>query len=312
MGASFLEIIDTVDGFPYDKGSNGFYSLIAHDGKTPLGYVSKTVAPYFGNETGVHLDHTTLTITIDSDLDTLEKRSEAFKQIALNWKQLEFFKKDLADGWRDELYTVYNPTHCPYMLLERAFSVLIGVITYGVHINGYIPSNKSSNGKMKLWIPRRSSTKPTYPGMLDNTVAGGLGYPHGLFETVIKECHEEAGLDKDYITNNVKNAGALLYLYWQKNQLIERVQPEVEFIYDLCFNDETSIVPHPVDGEAEDFQLLDVDQVVEKLKNLEFKPNCRMVVIDFLIRHGYLDPEIEHNFLEIQSRSHRRMPFPTL
>lgn len=44
---------------------------------------------------------------------------------------------------------------------------LLGVRQYGVHMNGYI---YDADSELKMWIGRRSPTKPTYPGMLDNTV----------------------------------------------------------------------------------------------------------------------------------------------
>lgn len=312
--ANFKSIIEQVDSFPYHKGSNGLFTLIAHDGVTSLGYVTQIVAQMFDKEDGTVVDFEELKITIDPLLDTEAKRTQRFKEIAQDWKQLNIFEADLKHGWRDELYTIFNPSHCPYMLVERAFSVLIGVITYGVHINGYIPADRSVDGKVKFWIPRRSATKQTYPGMLDNTVAGGLGYPHGLFDTVIKECQEEAGLPSEFVKKSIKSAGVLLYMYYPPTPVngIERVQPEVEYIYDLPFGDETSIIPQPEDGEAEDFQLLDIDEVMSQLRAGQFKPNCGMVIVDFLLRHGLIDPESEPDYLEIQSRCHRLLPFPTL
>ena len=44
---------------------------------------------------------------------------------------------------------------------------LLGIRQYGVHMNGYI---YDADNELKMWIGRRSPTKPTYPGMLDNTV----------------------------------------------------------------------------------------------------------------------------------------------
>jgi len=44
---------------------------------------------------------------------------------------------------------------------------LLGVRQYGVHMNGFF---YDTDGGVKMWIGRRSPTKPTYPGMLDNTV----------------------------------------------------------------------------------------------------------------------------------------------
>ena len=37
-------------------------------------------------------------------------------------------------------------------------------------MNGYV----ERNGMKFLWIGKRSEVKPTYPGMLDHLVAGGL------------------------------------------------------------------------------------------------------------------------------------------
>lgn len=44
---------------------------------------------------------------------------------------------------------------------------LLGILQYGVHMNGYV---RTEAGGFKLWIARRSETKATYPGMLDNMV----------------------------------------------------------------------------------------------------------------------------------------------
>ncbi|CAK7903194.1 hypothetical protein CAAN1_07S06282 [[Candida] anglica] len=307
---TFLSVIEQVDNFPYVL-SEEYYFLVANDiNSTVLGYLSPEIAQLFSFEQDFEVDHVKKTVQISSTLDTFEKRNECFAKVASSWRSKPQFLENLHKGWRNELFCVYNPTSVPYLLVERSFSVLLGVPTYGVHIMGYIPSNKSNNGKLKLWIPRRSSTKPTYPGKLDNTVAGGLGYPYGLFDTVIKECAEEAGLDEEYVRSHVKSSGVVSYMYKpNENDLI--VQPEIEYTYDLIFDNETDVVPHPVDGEAESFTLMDIDEVLERIQNNEFKPNCALITIDFLIRHGYITPEDDENYLEIVSRCHRRIPFPT-
>ena len=38
-----------------------------------------------------------------------------------------------------------------------------------MHINGYVSGAEGQ----RLWLARRSATKPTWPGMLDHIVAGG-------------------------------------------------------------------------------------------------------------------------------------------
>ncbi|CAA6666290.1 unnamed protein product [Spirodela intermedia] len=57
-----------------------------------------------------------------------------------------------------------------FFSLERAAAPYFGIKAYGVHMNGYIEKDE----KKYLWIGKRSESKPTYPGMLDHLVAGGL------------------------------------------------------------------------------------------------------------------------------------------
>lgn len=312
---TFLLVIDKVDTLPYLVDSS-YYYLVAHDGVTKIGYLTTEIVSYFESEKAFIVDHTAKSVSLSPSLDTFELRNATFASVAQSWKAKSEFEECLAKGWRNELYTVYNPSSTPYLLLERAFSVLLGVITYGVHINGYVSLENTSNGKLKLWIPRRSPTKPTYPGKLDNTIAGGIGYPYGIWESVVKECFEEGGLPEEFVKLHVKLNGVVLYMIqpnkFNNSKVTEGVvvQPEVEYIYDLEFDNETDVVPYPEDGEAESFTLMEVDDVLKRLRNDEFKPNCGLILIDFLIRHGYITPENEPNYHELVSRVHRRMPFP--
>jgi len=57
--------------------------------------------------------------------------------------------------------------------------------------------------------------------------------------------------------------------------------------------------------------LMDMEQVKAELAKGSFKPNCSLVLLDFFIRHGIITPENESDYLEIGSRLHRRLEFPT-
>lgn len=305
---SLLPIIEEVDSFPY-AGDEFYWQFRSHQDAL-LGYIVPEIAARMLEPALAHyfdVDQDAKVVKISSNLSDFEKRNAALAEIASQWRDSD---QNLALGWRDELYTVFSPRAVPYMLLERAFSVLLGVVTYGVHINGYVPAEKTSDGILKMWIPRRSATKATYPGKLDNTIAGGLAYPHGIWENVVKECWEEGGLDSDFVHRQVRAAGVISYTC-QPYGLRGHVQPEVEYIYDLEFLSESENAPHPVDGEAEDFQLMSIDEVRLRVLAGEFKPNCGLVIADFLIRHGHVTPENEPNYMEIVSRLHRRFPFAT-
>ena len=49
--------------------------------------------------------------------------------------------------------------------------------------------------------------------------------------------------------------------------------------------------PANADGEISDFYLWPMDRVIETVRDTDdFKFNCALVVIDFLIRHGFIGP----------------------
>jgi 8-oxo-dGTP pyrophosphatase MutT (NUDIX family) len=235
-----------------------------------------------------------------------EKRSNAIATIVNRWRQQGTF--DVLKGWRNELYAVYCPTSQLYFVIERCAACLFGLVTYGIHMIGYIPATEEK--PMRIWVPRRSLTKPTYPGKLDNTVAGGIGYPAGIYETLVKECAEEAGLDADYVDRHAVATGVVTYCFQAEHTLETEAgvyQPEVEYTYDLVMEEGT--IPKPVDGEVQEFNLLTVDQVKQELAKGNFKYNTSLITVDFFIRHGIITPENESDFLEIVARSHRKLEY---
>lgn len=308
---SLLKAVESVDNVSSEDLEDVFL-LKTHDKKESIGYVLPFVVDKIKQvdvDDVFEINSNHKTITINVRLDTLEERNKAIASIALKLRN----KNELytLKGWRDELYTVYYPSHEPYLLVERAFSPLLGIVMYGIHVNGYIPPELSSTGEIQFWVPRRSLTKPTFPGMLDNTIAGGIGYPYGVWDTLIKESYEEAGMSEEYIKANVKSVGMVSYIFSHgpgNKDETGLIQPEMEMIFDLIFDKDT--IPTPIDGETENFELLSLDEILFELDNGKFKANCGIILIDFLIRHGYITTENEPNYLQIISHLHRPFKFP--
>lgn len=304
---SLLEIVKKCDSAPYSP-LNDYYTFTAHEG-TPLGYLTPLVVAELKKETDtVSVDDDKKTVTILAQLDTCEKRSEAFEKLGDKWRAQKLF--DVLEGWRNEKYAIYNPTGTVYFLMERAVTALFGVVTYGVHIVGFVPGQSAKDAR--IWVPKRALTKPTWPGYLDNTVAGGVGYPASLWETAVKECGEEAGLEPSYVEPRLASTGVVSYLYRATDDLSDElsvIQPEVEYVMDLEMDEAT--VPAPADGEVESFELLSVERVLELIKEGKFKPNTALITIDFLIRRGVIGVE-QPGYVDILCHSHRKLPFPLL
>jgi hypothetical protein len=58
-----------------------------------------------------------------------------------------------------------------------------------------------------------------------------------------------------------------------------------------------SIAPQADGDEVGSFHLLPIDDIAQMVRDEDvFKPNCNLVIIDFLLRHGLLTAENEPDF----------------
>lgn len=105
------------------------------------------------------------TVIFSDHLQTMDQRTKAVSAVVDQWRQDKTFPA-LA-GWRDELYPVYGSDGRPAFVMERAATPLLGVATFGVHVNVF---TLDTHGKIKMWVARRAATKPTWPNCLDNCV----------------------------------------------------------------------------------------------------------------------------------------------
>ncbi|XP_056416993.1 uncharacterized protein LOC130358167 [Hyla sarda] len=196
--------------------------------------------------------------------------------------------------WRDELYEVKGLFSDPPLLsMERAATPLLGVPRYGVHVNGFLRRGTD----VFMWIARRSLTKPNYPGKLDHLAAGGISAGDGVWETLLKECTEEACIPES-IASKARPAGTVSYAYQQDGA----VYLECQFVYDLEVPE--SFQPRVGDGEVQEFYLWPLEKVTDAIATQEFKPNCALVVLDFLMRRGHIRPDTEKFYTKFVENLH--------
>lgn len=191
-------------------------------------------------------------------------------------------ERGLISGWRGEHYPVAGSFSAPQLFtMERAAIPLFGIRAYGVHMNGYVRAGK----KLKMWVGKRSLTKPTAPGKLDQLVAGGQPAGLSLKENLVKECKEEADIPESLARRAIP-VGGISYC----TERSEGLRNDVLFLYDLEVPEDFQ--PHNTDGEIDSFHLWPIERVIEVVRDTDdFKFNCGLIVIDFLIRWGYLEPE---------------------
>ena len=222
----------------------------------------------------------TLAESLDTEATPAAERTQAVAEVVQRLRE-----EGHIDGWRDELYPVNRTWSEPaFLLIERAAVPWFGVRAYGVHMNGFV---RGADG-LKMWVARRSLSKPTGPGKLDQMVAGGQPADIGLYDNMLKECAEEAGIPLA-IARHVRAVGSITHAL----ETDVGFRPDVIFNFDLELPEDFS--PVNTDGEVEAFYLWPIEQVMERVRDSdEFKFNCALVIIDFLVRHGYLaadDPD---------------------
>lgn len=343
---TFLDLVNACDNFrlPENHRADAASSSLTHDTLVPWTLSQSLDSPVVGllkpeiidllREEGdkfwiipdpATVPRSTYRVSFHPSIDTPAKRTDVMKKLCERWRDSGSIYQDIIGPkkWRNEMYPVYrNPfgVHRAHDLkagddsddgnyafeMERSACALFGVITYGVHMTIY---QQAHGSEMQIWVPTRSRTKQTWPGYLDNSVAGGIPSGMSVFESLVKEAAEEASIDQEITSKYAKCAGSISY-YRQTSA--GWLQPEIEYVYDMKIPDDgdtTLFQPKPADGEVESFNLLPLHVVISKMKQGLFKANCAVVLIDFLIRHGYLTPDNDPDFMEIITRIHGRFHY---
>lgn len=225
-------------------------------------------------------------IELADNLKSAESRTDAMAQVLAQLR-----KEDRVPGWRDELYPATTSFGTPSLFdMERAAVPLFGVRGYGVHINGIVTDGDT----MSMWIGRRSMSKPTGPGKLDQMVAGGQPAGMSLRDNMVKECAEEAGVPGDLAAKAI-SVGVVSYI----TERDEGLRHDILYNFDLRLPGDFK--PMNTDGEVSDFYFWPIEQVAKTIRDTDgFKFNSALVIIDFLVRHGLIDAD-DPDYTEIVS-----------
>jgi 8-oxo-dGTP pyrophosphatase MutT (NUDIX family) len=190
-------------------------------------------------------------VALAERLATYQARTEAVAAA------LEVLRAEgLIAGWRDEQYEVYaEASGEPLFRIERAAVKRFGVRGRAVHVNGVVQTGRG----WSMWIARRADSRPTDPGKLDNLVGGGVACGHDAWQTLIKECREEAGIPF-FVAEDARLRDTLAFDYLVPDGLDSN---EVE-VFDLLLP--SGFAPRNEDGEVAGFELLAFEEVRERLR----------------------------------------------
>lgn len=212
----------------------------------------------------------------------------------------------------DDLFPILHKEHSEYfrvvgarsfVQVERFAAPLFGIATRGAHLTGYV---RDDDGGIKIWVARRSRHLFSYPGLLDSTVAGGIKASDTPLACIKAESTEEACLPPDLVSTSLEPAGAITLA--NINATSKLFHSDIIYVFDLEMPGD--VIPRPGDDEVEEFVLMECGEVIERMSKGEFKPNVCPVMIDFLVRRGFVTKENEGDFEEIRRRLRREIPMP--
>lgn len=181
-------------------------------------------------------------------------------------------------GWRGETYAIRaEPGGNAVFHIERAAVRFFGLTSSAAHLNGFFLQDE----KPTIWIARRAATKATDPGMLDNLVAGGVTTGEDAWQTLLRECGEEAGIP-GALALKARPAGTLRLC----RDVPEGLNSEVLHAYDLPLPPDFR--PRNVDGEVSEFQSLAAGALIERIAGGELSVAAGLVAADFALRHNLM------------------------
>ena len=296
--------------FPYGSAANEYYGLYLPNDDEPHGYLlPDTVAKMpWTSKFDIRHDHPRRVTVLDisNGTQTAEAINAAFQDVITPAIEQKLFH--VFNGQHSEPFAIAGARYEGQVKLERFATPLFGITTRGAHMIAYTSTSEG----MKLWISRRAKHLYICPDMLDSTVAGGVKSGVSPLQTLIEESDEEASLSEGLVRRLAKCRGVVSHMSLTGELFPGEkglVCPDYVYIYDIELPGD--VTPKPHDDEVSGFYLMGVEEVQDALLKGEFKPDSGAVVVEFLIRHGFITPENEPNFVEISMRLHRRLPFRT-
>jgi 8-oxo-dGTP pyrophosphatase MutT (NUDIX family) len=176
-------------------------------------------------------------------------------------------------GWRNEEFAWLDHNGHLCFRIERAAFRTFGFRSMATHINGYTKSGL-------LWLGRRSETKSTDPGKLDNIAAGGISADETPWVCAKRELWEEAGVPPQ-IADQVEPVGRI---HMRRPISGRGFHDEQLFIYDLELPDQ--FVPTNHDGEVSGFIQISLAEATARILADEFTSDAAFVTADYILRRN--------------------------
>ncbi|KAM3505303.1 hypothetical protein MY11210_008025 [Beauveria gryllotalpidicola] len=323
--SAFHKVIDA--GNKFDGDLDNMWKFCILNNSKPVGYMAEEFANQMDWEgTFFKVCENTRTIHLNPDLLPGEDATEVCKQQFTRLCEINRSKfNGLLDKWlsRKPSFQAIRFLESPGAMLEIPTPLrgIFGIVTAGVHLNVYTTINE----QIFMWVSKRSQTT-SYPGMMDQLVAGGMDPEDGYdaWTALEHEAWEEAGLVLDRASRKLMTEGRAdlgtvegpwrISFYDRKNRdagdAHGHIEPGVRFVFDAEFDPDHVFAPS-TDDAVGCFILKSVDEVTEDMLNGKWKPNSALAALDFLLRKGCIVDGGDGTIDELRARLQRPLPLAT-
>jgi len=229
--------------------------------------------------------------------ELFQQRTEAFAQVT----------KTVISRQHSDIYPVYpfvesmdpinDNNNVVLAHVNRSIAPYLGIDSVGVHLNCYVRQQQNNNVVIQgVWLAKRSATKSHHPNYWDTTVAGGQPHNLSLYDNIVKEAHEEAGVPAEWMRNDASNKAFSDHTHDPLTMMTAKKDGSCmkrSFYYSFDLQVPEDWQPTPVDGEVQEFKLYSIEELDHELRfGHSLRPAMRAVLIDFMIRNG-LFKEVE-------------------
>ena len=240
--------------------NNAVSQTIGHLNPEFISYLQETLANHPIDLVSIGADQVNITLRRPKEL------SESLYQLAQRMRLGGFIP-----GWRNEDFAWLDQYGHQSFRLERAAFRTFGFRSMATHINGFTKANN-------LWLGRRSETKATDPGKLDNIAAGGITADETPWVSAKRELWEEAGVPAK-LADEIEPVGRI---HMRRPIPGRGFHDELLFIYDLGLAD--NFVPTNHDGEVSGFIEISLAEAAARILADEFTSDAALVTADFILR----------------------------
>ena len=178
----------------------------------------------------------------------------------------------LAGAWRDEQLAVTDQWGHRKGTIERAAVRVLGISTTAVHLVGRTPDGR-------FWVQQRALSKSNDPGLWDTMMGGMVSSSDTVESALARETWEEAGLQVADL-RDVHYGGRLNTCRpTEDGSGAGYVHEHIDW---YCCTVPDGMRPINLDGEVEQFVLMDAAQLLQIMQQGKFTLEAALILADVM------------------------------